>query len=929
MKRKSETKQHGLGVRLLSGRVLAMLALCLCASAANAQAVFNTMYWSDSLVDTIRRADLDGSDTQDLVDLTLATTGVSSAVTDIALDPAGGKIYWADSNVDMIRRANLDGTSVEDLVDLTIETTGSPSSVQGIALDLVNGQMYWTEDNGSPADTIQRADLNGDNVTIVTSVGVNPRGIALDVAAGKMYWAEAGASKTIKRANMSDGSALEMIANGPNDGIENPKGVALDIVAGKIYWVDGLTDKIQRANMDPSGGNGLEDLIDLTTTATGAIDPIDLALDIPNGQMYWTDTVVDFIRRANMDVPIGESSTTRTDIEDLVDLRQSTTGVLSGATGIALLLCGTDDCDYDGVLDGADNCPNISNADQSNLDGDNFGDVCDNCPDTSNADQADGDGDGIGDACDPCPVDAPNDPDGDGVPSCIDNCPSVSNSGQEDSDEDGIGDVCDNCPFDVNVDQANEDGDGFGDVCDPCLSDAINDPEGDGICSSVDICPMDVDPGQEDSDGDGLGDACDNCPTIYNPDQLDYDGNGVGFVCNDSDGDGVRDQIDNCKSVFNDDQADSDCDGLGDACDACDSGMDPGPWVYFRSSGASVYRNDVQAACVEEITLLSNSTSIDDIALDEANGHMYWVDRLTASVRRADLNGANIQDLYVGNPLFESPQVISLDLANGKAYWVKFGKNIPPIEGVFRSNLDGSVVEHIQNEFVYTARSLAIDATNGWLYFIDQKPSDSYVRRLSLSDLVTVETIIPSLGVQYGQIALDVPGGKMYWTVNSDIIRRANLDGSGVEDLVDESPINVLVDFQVDLVTDKLYWSAIRTDLGPFTFGVRRANLEIPMGESASTRTDLEWVIPAPPLGAFGIGGLAILQTVPDFCGGCARIPGDVSGDVIVDLFDIGAFVNVLVGGSIDPDETCAADVNADNAVDGRDIQLFVDLLLP
>ena len=37
-------------------------------------------------------------------------------------------------------------------------------------------------------------------------------------------------------------------------------------------------------------------------------------------------------------------------------------------------------------------------------DGDGFGDGCDNCPSISNSDQSDSDGDGVGDACDDTPA---------------------------------------------------------------------------------------------------------------------------------------------------------------------------------------------------------------------------------------------------------------------------------------------------------------------------------------------------------------------------------------------------------------------------------------------------------------------------------------------------------------------------------------------
>ena len=66
------------------------------------------MYWTDWETDKIQRANLDGSQIEDLV-----TTGLDSP-SSLALDVAGGKMYWIDAGTDKIQRANLDGSQIED-----------------------------------------------------------------------------------------------------------------------------------------------------------------------------------------------------------------------------------------------------------------------------------------------------------------------------------------------------------------------------------------------------------------------------------------------------------------------------------------------------------------------------------------------------------------------------------------------------------------------------------------------------------------------------------------------------------------------------------------------------------------------------------------------------------------------------------------------
>ncbi len=184
--------------------------------------------------------------------------------------------------------------------------------------------------------------------------------------------------------------------------------------------------------------------------------------------------------------------------------------------GLSTIDEGVSDIDNDGIANYLD----------SDSDGDNTDDINDNCPYLSNADQSDIDMDDVGDLCD-------GDIDGDGINNVSDNCELISNAGQDDLDGDLVGDECDddadgdgvnnivdNCPRTANTDQQDDDGDGIGNGCDSIF---------------------------DDSDGDSIPDGDDNCPSVPNSEQADFDLDGIGDACdNDIDNDGVQNQFDDC-----------------------------------------------------------------------------------------------------------------------------------------------------------------------------------------------------------------------------------------------------------------------------------------------------------------------------------------------------------------------------------------------
>jgi sugar lactone lactonase YvrE len=131
------------------------------------------VYWSDSVTQSIWRADTDGSAVEEVV-----AAGME-LVRSIALDHGRGKLYWTDSSTGKVQRANLDGTGVEDLF------VSSPAYPLGLDIDSASGRVYWSDPRHHE---LHRFEFDGSDHQVVLTFTAGPGHIALDLPTGVLYY---------------------------------------------------------------------------------------------------------------------------------------------------------------------------------------------------------------------------------------------------------------------------------------------------------------------------------------------------------------------------------------------------------------------------------------------------------------------------------------------------------------------------------------------------------------------------------------------------------------------------------------------------------------------------------------------------------------------------------------------------------------------
>jgi len=210
-------------------------------------------------------------------------------------DKTVGRLFLLDIAAGHVLSINPDGSGKKVLAsDVPLP--------DGIVVDVEAGHIYWTnmvvpsKNNGY----IERADLDGANRKTIVPPGVTftPKQLHLEKASGKLYWSDREGMR-VMRANL-DGSGVEtLVQTGEGDADRRDLtkwcvGIAVDPDRGHIYWTHKGPDnaglgRLCRAGIDIPKGQSATTRKDIEVLYDGLPEPIDIELDRENRLIYWTD----------------------------------------------------------------------------------------------------------------------------------------------------------------------------------------------------------------------------------------------------------------------------------------------------------------------------------------------------------------------------------------------------------------------------------------------------------------------------------------------------------------------------------------------------------------------------------------------------------------------------------------------------------------
>ena len=247
--------------------------------------------------------------------------------------------------------------------------------------------------------------------------------------------------------------------------------------------------------------------------------------------------------------------------------------------------------------------------------------------------------------------------------------------------------------------------------------------------------------------------------------------------------------------------------------------IDPGKGkIYVTNGRSNIQRLNLDGSNFQG-NFIRDLKSPENITIDTEDGKIYWSEG--ADLKRANLNGSNRRDIATG-----SGSLTGIAVAGGKVYWTEKSRGVGNRGQIRRANPNGSNAETLVTINKAIPLGIAVDFTGRKLYWTD---SDGKIRRSDL-DGSSVEDVVTglrtpasfsvgsSLQPTFTLTGTVIGSPAIYWAdKQANNIQRVDLNNSSVEEIVPGVPDSSAI--ALDLTGGEIYWT--ETDTGK----IRRANL--------------------------------------------------------------------------------------------------------
>jgi len=225
----------------------------------------------------------------------------------------------------------------------------------------------------------------------------------------------------------------------------------------------------------------------------------------------------------------------------------------------------------------------------------------------------------------------------------------------------------------------------------------------------------------------------------------------------------------------------------------------------------SIHRCDIDGSNVITIVSTGVTHTPKQCIIAPRSKKLYWCDREGMRVMRSNLDGDNIEVLYVsGNTQAEKEDPryhcvgIAVDETNGKFYWTQKGPPKGGLGRLFRANVDmasDQSPEHRSDvELLFDGLpepiDLELDEEHDYLYWTDRgaPPRGNSVNRISLksapesvaTNSLQNEILVKNLHETIG-IALDLKNKRMFFGDLEGSLYEADLDGKNAKVLMKDA----------------------------------------------------------------------------------------------------------------------------------------------